>query len=168
MPLENNIYFAHGPFQPHVLSCQSQAVYDCAWDLTHLSSCPYLSPTTIALCMESRDDWYHHPRHDLHLVDPLFQACIQMVCQISQCVERFPNQDQMLERLMAEGLFDWCEPDHTHTAEEHTMWMSIGLSEWLLEQIENLKSWVWFLSGPLCLTSSLVSNPIVSKTNSRI
>ena len=74
-------------------------------------------PAAIALHMESGGEWYTHAGRDLHLVDLLFQACIQTACWMSQRVDLFPNQDRVLECLMAEGLFDCQEPDHIHIAE---------------------------------------------------
>ena len=106
MPFENNSYFACGTFQHHVITRQSLASYDRARDSTRQCPRPYPSPATIALRMESDGDWYNHAGHDLHLIDLLFQSQIQMACRMSQCVDRFPNWDQVLERLMAEGLFD--------------------------------------------------------------
>ena len=67
--------------------------------------------------MESGEDWYNHAGRDLHLIDLLFQSCIQTARRMSQRVDRFPNRDQVLECLMAEGLFNRREPDHAHIAE---------------------------------------------------
>ena len=106
MPFENNSYFAHGAFQHRVLSRQSLASYDQARDSTCQYPHPYLSPATITLCMESGDDWYNHAGRNLYLIDLLFQAHIQTACWMSQHVDRFPNRDRVLERLMVEGLFD--------------------------------------------------------------
>ena len=78
---------------------------------------PYPSPATIALRMESGEDWYTHAGRDLYLVDLLVQARIQTARRMSQRVDRFPNRDRVLERLMAEGLFNHREPDHEHIAE---------------------------------------------------
>ena len=87
--------------------------------------------------MESGDDWYNHAGRDLHLIDLLFQARIQTVRRMSQCVDRFPNRDRVLERLMAEGLFDRRELDHVHIAEMRANWMSVALTERVLERVEN-------------------------------
>ena len=58
---------------------------------------------------------------------------------MSQCMDRFPNRDQVLEQLMAEGLFDRREPDHVHIAEMRANWLSVVLTERVLEQVENVK-----------------------------
>ena len=137
MPFENNQYFACGSFQHHILTRQSLASYDRARDSTCQYPHPYLSPAAIALRMESRDDWYNHTGHDLHLIDLLFQARIQTARRMSQRVDRFPNRDRVLERLMAEGLFDCRDPDHVHIAELHTNWMLVALTERVLERVEN-------------------------------
>ena len=79
--------------------------------------------------MESGEEWYTHAGRDLHLVDLLFQAHIQTARRMSQRVDRFPNQDQVLERLMAEGLFDCHKPDHIHIAEVRANWLSVALTE---------------------------------------
>ena len=87
--------------------------------------------------MESGDDWYNHAGRDLHLIDLLFQARIQTARRMSQRVDRFPNRDRVLERLMAEGLFDRRDPDHVHIAEMRANWMSVALTERVLERVEN-------------------------------
>ena len=71
----------------------------------------------------------NHAGRDLHLVDLLFQSRIQMACRMSQRVDRFPNQDWVLERLMVEGLFDHREPDHVHIAEVWANWLSVALTD---------------------------------------
>ena len=106
MPFENNSYFTCGTFQHHVITCQSLASYDQARDSTCQYPRPYPSPTAIALCMEGDGDWYNHASQDLHLIDLLFQSRIQTARRMSQHVDRFPNWDRVLERLMVEGLFD--------------------------------------------------------------
>ena len=137
MPFENNQYFARGSFQHRVLTRQSLASYDRARDSTRQYPHPYPSPAAIALRMESGDDWYNHAGHDLHLIDLLFQARIQTARRMSQRVDRFPNRDRVLERLMAEGLFDRRDPDHVHIAEMRANWMSVALTERVLERVEN-------------------------------
>ena len=92
--------------------------------------------------MESGEEWYTHAGHDLHLVDLLFQARIQTAHRMSQRVDCFPNWDRVLERLMAEGLFNCCEPDHEHIAEMQANWLSVALTERVLERVENVEGWV--------------------------
>ena len=133
MPFENNQYFAHGAFQQRVLTRQSLASYNQARDSTRQYPHPYPSPTTIALRMESGEDWYNHTGRDLHLVDLLFQARIQTAHRMSQRVERFPNRDRVLERLMVESLFDCHNLDHVHIAEMCANWISVALMERVLE-----------------------------------
>ena len=58
---------------------------------------------------------------------------------MSQRVDRFPNRDRVLERLMAEGLFNCREPDHEHIAEMWANWLSVALTERVLEQVENVE-----------------------------
>ena len=140
MPFENNSYFTRGAFQHCVLTCQSLASYDQARDSTHQYPHPYPSPATIALHMESDKGWYNHAGHDLHLVDLLFQAHIQTAHQMSQHVDWFPNQDRVLECLMAEGLFDCRDPDHIHIAKVCANWMLVVLTEQVLERVENLET----------------------------
>ena len=83
--------------------------------------------------METGEDWYNDTGRDLHLVDLLFQSRIQTARRMSQQVDCFPNRDRVLERLMAEGLFDHCEPDHEHIAEMRANWLSVALAERVLE-----------------------------------
>ena len=139
MPFENNQYFARGAFSHRVITQQSLASYDRARDSTRQYPRPYPSPATIALRMESGEDWYTHAGRDLHLVDLLFQARIQTARQMSQRVDRFPNRDRVLERLMAEGLFNRREPDHEHIAEMRANWLSVALTERVLERVENVE-----------------------------
>ena len=106
--------------------------------------------------METGNDWYRHAGRDLHLVDLLFQAHIQTACRMSQRVELFPHRDRVLERLMSEGLFDRREPDHVQAGEERAMWMSVALTERVLERVENLESRVWPPSSSFRVTDSLV------------
>ena len=100
---------------------------------------PYPSPAAIALCMETGEDWYNDAGRDLHLVDLLFQSRIQTARRMSQRVDRFPNRDRVLERLMAEGLFNRREPDHEHIAEMRANWLSVALTEQVLERVENVE-----------------------------
>ena len=139
MPFKDNSYFAHGSFQHRVISRQSLASYDQARDSTRQYPHPYPSPATIALWMENGEDWYNHAGWDLHLIDLLFQSRIQTACRMSQCVDQFPNRDQVLERLMAEGLFNRREPDHVHIAEMRANWLSVALTERVLERVENVE-----------------------------
>ena len=80
-----------------------------------------------------------HAGRDLHLVDLLFQARIQSTRQMSQHVDRFPNRDRVLERLMAEGLFNCRDPDFRDISEMRANWLSVVLTERVLERIENLE-----------------------------
>ena len=146
MPFENNSYFARGSFQHRVISRQSLASYDRARDSTRQYPRPYPSPATIALRMESGEDWYNHAGRDLHLIDLLFQSHIQTARRMSQRVDRFPNRDRVLERLMAEGLFDRCKPDHNHIVEVWANWLSVALTERVLERVENTEGRVSSLS----------------------
>ena len=139
MPFENNSYFTRGSFQHRVITCQSLASYNRARDSTRQYPRPYPSPVTIALRMEGEGDWYNHAGRDLHLIDLLFQLRIQTAHRMSQRVDRFPNRDQVLERLMAEGLFDRREPDHVHIAEMRANWLSVALTERVLERVENVE-----------------------------
>ena len=139
MPFKNNSYFARGTFQHRVITCQSLASYDRARDSTCQYPCPYPSPATIALRMESDGDWYNHAGRDLHLINLLFQSQIQTVCRMSQRVDRFPNRDWVLEQLMVEGLFNRQEPDHVHVAKMRANWMSVALTERVLERVENVE-----------------------------
>ena len=100
--------------------------------------------------MESKEDWYNHAGCDLHLVNLLFQLHIQTARRMSQRVDRFPNQDRVLEQLMAEGLFDCWDLDHVHIAEMQANWMLVALTERVLERVENTKGRVSsFLCVPL-------------------
>ena len=139
MPFENNQYFARGAFQHCVITRHSLASYDRARDSTRLYPRPYPSLAAIALRMESGEEWYTHAGRDLHLVDLLFQARIQTAHRMSQWVNHFPNRDRVLERLMAEGLFNRREPNHKHIVEMRANWLSVALTERVLERVENVE-----------------------------
>ena len=47
---------------------------------------------------------------------------------------------------MAEGLFDQREPDHVHIAEVHANWLSVALTERVLERVKNLEERVSLFS----------------------
>ena len=161
MPFENNQYFARGAFSHRIITRQSLASYDRARDSTRQYPRPYPLPAAIALRMESGEEWYTHAGCDLHLVDLLFQAHVQTARWMSQRVDRFPNRDRVLERLMAEGLFDRHEPDHIHIAEVRANWLSVALTERVLERVENLEGRVslFFFDAPLQLISCLGGGP---------
>ena len=61
-------------------------------------------------------------------------------------MDHFSNQDRVLEHLMAEGLFDRREPDHVNIAEVRANWMSVVLTERVLERVENLETRVSLFS----------------------
>ena len=84
-----------------------------------------------------------------------FQARIQTARQMSQRVDHFPNRDRVLECLMVEGLFDRWEPDHIHIAEVQANWLSVALTERVLERVENLEGRV-SLFLPLGLLVGLI------------
>ena len=114
--------------------------------------------------MESGEEWYTHTGRNLHLVNLLFQARIQTARWMSQRVNHFPNRDRVLERLMAEGLFDRQEPDHIHIAEVCANWLSVVLMERVLERVENLKGRVslFLPDAPPRLISCLGGGPSFS------
>ena len=97
--------------------------------------------------METEEDWYNNAGRNLHLVDLLFQSHIQTARRMSQWVDRFPNRDRVLEHLMTEGLFDRREPDHEHIAEMRANWLSVALTEQVLEQVENVEGRVRIYSS---------------------
>ena len=59
---------------------------------------------------------------------------------------------------MVEGLFDRWELDCIHIAEVHANWLSVGLTEWVLERVENLEGRVSLFSfdAPSALILGLV------------
>ena len=95
-------------------------------------------------------DWYHDEGQDLHQHDFLFLARMQMARRMQQWVERFPNRDQVLERLMEEGTFDRRDPDVPDAREELAMAHSSVMVQRLLMRIERIEREVgvarWFLA----------------------
>ena len=151
MPFENNQYFARGSFSHHTITRQSLASYDWARDSTCQYPRPYPLPAVIALHMDNEEGWYTHAGRNLHLVNLLFQARIQTTRRMSQRVDRFPNQDRTLERLMVEGLFDCRDLDFRDISEMCANWMSVALMERVLERVENLEGQVCVCFVMCCL-----------------
>ena len=84
---------------------------------------------------------------------------------MSQQVDRFPNRDRVLERLMAEGLFDRREPDHIHIAEVRANWLSVALTERVLERVENLEGRVslFLFDASATLLHTEMAGPLFNK-----
>ena len=96
-------------------------------------------------------NWYHDEGQDLHQCDFLFLARMQTAHRMQQRVERFPDRDRVLERLMEEGTFDHCNPDMPDTREELAMAHSSAMVQRLLMHIERVEREV---SGRLLVLGS--------------
>ena len=84
-------------------------------------------------------NWYHDKGQDLHQRDFLFLARMQTACRMQQRVERFPDRDRVLERLMEEGTFDRRDPDMPVAREELAMAHSSAMVQRLLMRIERVE-----------------------------
>src|SRR5882762_4792043 len=89
--------------------------------------------------------WYHDAAHDLHLRDFVFHTCMQTARRIQERTQRFPDRDMVLERLIAEGTFDWVDPNTPDVREELAMNHSSAMVQRLLMRVENLESQVSLL-----------------------
>ena len=83
--------------------------------------------------------WYHNEGQDLHQRDFLFLARIQTARRMQQRVERFPDRDRVLERLMEEGTFDRRDPNMPDVREELAMAHSSAMVQRLLMRIERIE-----------------------------
>ena len=122
---------------------------------SRLSTCyhpdPYRSPSLLMEQVDSPSyDWYHDEGQDLHQRDFIFLARMQTAHRMQQRVERFPDRDQVLERLMEEGTFDRRDPDVPDVREELAMAHSLAMVQRLLMHVEKLEKQV--RRGCLALT----------------
>ena len=67
---------------------------------------------------------------------------MQTARRMQQRVERFPDRDRVLERLMEEGTFDRRDPDVPDVREELAMAHSSAMAQCLLMRVEKLEKQV--------------------------
>ena len=88
------------------------------------------------------DNWYHDEANDLHLQDFIWFAWMQMAQRMRDRGTQVRNIDQVLDRLLVEGIFDREEPNMRSAAEEMSMVHLAAMVQRLLMRIESLENWV--------------------------
>ena len=149
---DKNRYFVRGSFQHRTISWMSCANHSRSRLSTRYHLAPYRSPSLMMDQVDSPSyNWYHDEGQDLHQCDFLFLARMQTARCMQQRVERFPDCDRVLERLMEEGTFDRCNPDMPDVREELAMAHSSAMVQHLLMRIERVEREV---SGHLLVLDS--------------
>ena len=85
------------------------------------------------------EDWYHDEANDLHLRDFIWFTQMQTARQMRDRGTRVRNIDQVLDRLLVEGIFDREEPNMQSAAEEMSRAHSAAMVQRLLMRIESLE-----------------------------
>jgi len=67
---------------------------------------------------------------------------MQTARRVQECTQQFPDRDMVLERLIAEGMFDRVDPNTPDVHEELAMNHSSAMAQRLLMHVENLESQV--------------------------
>ena len=93
------------------------------------------------------EDWYHNEANDVHLCDFIWFAWMQTARRMRDQGTQVRNIDQVLDRLLVEGIFDREEPNMRSAAEEMSMAHSAAMVQRLLMRIESLKHQVGLLSS---------------------
>ena len=137
---ERNRYFVHGSFQQRTISRMSRANHPRSRLSTRYHPTPYRSPSLMMDQVDSPSyDWYRDKGQDFHQCDFIFLARMQTAHHIQQQAERFPDRDQVLERLMEEGTFDRCDPDVPDAREELAMAHSSAMVQCLFMHVERIE-----------------------------
>ena len=143
MPIDSsNKFWVRGSFQSRTISRMSRTSYTRAHNSSCLQPHPYPSPQSIMTCVNYVDDerWYQDEGQDLHLSNFVFLARMQTARRLSQHVERFPECDPVLGRLMAEGTFDHQDPNVPHSSEEFAMNHATAMIQRVLMRVEALEA----------------------------
>ena len=137
---DRNRYFVRGSFQHRTISRMSRANHSRSRLSTRYHPAPYRFPSLMMDQVDSPSyNWYHDEGQDLHQRDFLFLAWMQTARRMQQWVERFPDRDRVLERLMEEGTFDRRDPDMPDAREELAMAHSSAMVQRLLMRIEKVE-----------------------------
>src|SRR6267143_3942490 len=104
----NNKYWVQGAYQDRTISHMTRAMYPRSRISTRHTNTPYRSVADMIARIDNGPGqaWYHDAAHDLHLRDFVFHTRMQTARQVQERTQRFPDQDMVLERLIAEGTLD--------------------------------------------------------------
>jgi len=141
MPRDNaSRYFIPGAFSSHTISRMSRMTHTRAANSTRMYPRPY--PTAHSLIEridEAGDGWYSDCADDLHLRDFIWFARMQTARRMSISGRQPRGGDQVLERLLEEGIFDRVEPNIPNAVEEFCMAHAAAIGQRLLVRIEGLE-----------------------------
>ena len=141
MPRDNTSrYFVPGAFSSHTVSCMSHMTHTCTANSLHMYPHPY--PTAHFLIKridQAGDGWYSDCADNLHLRNFIWFARMQTACRMSISGRQPRGGDQVLERLLEEGIFDRVEPNVPNVVEEFCIAHSAAIGQRLLVRIEGLE-----------------------------
>ena len=134
-------YYVTGDFGERRISRMTLSIPNRAQNSSRLYPIPYRSPNEIMECVDGpRQSWYQEEARDLHLRDFVWHTSMQTARHLQDCSSCFPNCDHILERLLADGIFDWEEPNTPDARESFAMAHSSLMVQRLLMRIETLES----------------------------
>ena len=134
-------YYVTGDFGEHRISRMTRSIPTRARNSTRLYPIPYRSPSDIIERVDGPgQSWYQEEARDLHLRDFVWHTSMQTARRLQDRVSRFSNRDRVLERLLAEGIFDREEPNTPDARESFAMAHSSSMVQRLLMRIETLES----------------------------
>ena len=141
MPRDNTSrYFVPGAFSSHTVSCMLRMTHTCAANSSRMYPCHY--PTAHSLIEridQAGDGWYSDCADNLHLRNFIWFARMQTACRMSISGRQPRGGDQVLERLLEEGIFDRVEPNVPNVVEEFCIAHSAAIGQRLLVRIEGLE-----------------------------
>src|SRR5882762_3128318 len=137
-----NRYFVPGVYNDRTISPTSRYPHLRTRDSTRGAPVPYPTPEALMTCVDAPhgNAWYRDPADDLYLRDLLFVVRMQTAWRMEDRSCRFPNRDQVLDCLIAEGTFDHVAPDYSSFAEEMVMHHSSAMVQRVLMRVECLES----------------------------
>ena len=149
MPRDNlNRYYVPGGYGQCTITHMSRMAYTRLANTTAMYACPYATADSLIQRVDGQgEDWYHDEANDLHLCNFIWFARMQTARRMQDRGTRVRNIDQVLDRLLVEGIFDQEEPNMRSAAEEMSMAHSAAMVQRLLMRIESLEHHV-------CLSSS--------------
>ena len=118
----------------------SHMTHTCAANSLHMYPHPY--PTALSLIKridQAGDGWYSDCTDNLHLHNFIWFTCMQTARHMSISERQPQGGNQVLERLLEEGIFDCVEPNVPSVVEEFCMAHSGAISQQLLVRIEGLE-----------------------------
>ena len=118
----------------------SRMAYTRSANSTAMYAHPYATANSLIQRIDGQgEDWYHDEANNLHLRDFIWFARMQTAQRMRDQGTRVRNIDQVLDRLLVEGIFEWEEPNMRSAAEEMSMAHSAAMVQWLLMRIESLE-----------------------------